>query len=300
MKKIIIVFLLINQFAFSQNFTSVKSKQIRIKGSNSYYFPVLSPDGKNVLLTGQNFNGLYLYNLRNKKLLQISDKQGAGYKPVFSYDGKNIFFKENENEGMRKVSAIYSYNTDSRKKKLIESEKRKVSDLQVSGGKLFYTVDGNMINKKNSSSGKGDNKHVIIEKQKIVLYNKGVKTILTPNGEGNYIWVSLSPDRNKILYTFAGHGTYISDLKGNVISDLGYLNAPVWYNNKWIAGMKDYDNHYNVTSSDIFVVSSDGKQTIKLTDTDDAEEMYPYCSEKNSKILYHTTDGNIYYLKIKQ
>ncbi len=294
MKIVLIVFIFFNQFVFSQDFKVIKSKKIDIKGSEQNYFPKLSPDGSKILFTKENFTGLYLYDLKRKKTVRISDKQGAGYRPVFSENGEKIFFRENEYEGMRKISSISSYNIKNKTTKLIEEKNRNVSVPQISSGKLFYTVGGNEIKKTS-----GNEIWVIIDKQKIILYNKGVKKIISPNGEGNYIWVSLSPDKQKILYTFSGHGTYISDLKGNIISDLGYLNAPVWYNNNWIVGMKDYDDSYKFTASDLFAVSSDGEKTVQLTATEDIIELYPSCSAENSEILYHSDSGNIYMLKIK-
>ncbi len=300
MKNLLFIFLFLSQIVYSQDFKAVKSQKINIKNNEQIFFPKLSPDGKKILFTKQNFNGLYLYDLKNKKIVQISDKQGAGYCPVFSENGKELFFRENEYEGMRKISAIYSYNIEKKTKTIIEAKNRNVSVPKVSGDKLFYTLDGEAKNSTLKNSSKSNNIWTFIERQKIVLYNKDVKKILTPNGEGNYIWVSLSPDKKRILYTFAGHGTYISDLNGKIISDLGYLNAPVWYNNDWVVGMKDYDNNYKFTSSDIFAVSSDGKKQINLTDTKDIIELYPQCSAQNKKIVFHTAKGEIYCLKIKE
>ena len=300
MKKLLIVFLFFNQFVFSQDFKVLKTEKIQIKRNEQFFFPKLSPDGSKILYTKQNYKGLYLYDLKKKTVFQISGKQGSGYKPVFSKNGTDVFYRENDYEGMRKTSAIYSFNLKNKEKKIIEPKKRKVTVPQISGNKLFYTVDGKVKNKTLNSSDIGEDIWTLIDKQKIVLCNKGVKKVMTPNGEGNYIWVSLSPDKKKILYTFSGHGTYISDLNGKLISDLGYLNAPVWYNDNWIVGMKDYDDGNKYTSSDIYAVSVDGKISRQLTVSENLTELYPQCSADNSKIVYHTYKGDIYLLTINK
>jgi len=299
MKKIIAVFLFLSQFSFSQNFNNIKTEKIEIPGNQTFYFPELNHGGTKLLITKQNFNGLYLYDMNTKDIVKISDKQGAGYKPIFSDDDLIVFFRENEYEGMRKISAICEYNIKSKQKKTIENKKRNVSSPQIYKNLLFYTVDRKaknlQLNEKNDNL---EGLWVLIENQKIALYINGKKKILKPKGNGNYIWPSLSPDKTKLLFTFAGYGTFISDLEGNILSDLGYLNAPKWYNNNWVIGMKETDDGIQYTSSDIFAVSSDGKKRIQLTNTNNITELYPSCSGNNSKIVYHTPEGDIYYLEI--
>ncbi len=300
MKKIIVVFLFLSQFSFSQNFNNIKIKKIKIPDNSTFYFPVLNNEGNKLLLTKQNFNGLYLYDMNTKNITEISDKQGAGYRPIFSDNDLKVFFRENDYEGMRKISAVCEYDIKSNRKSIIENKTRNVSTPQIFNNQLFYTVDNKekrhlLNNKINNTEGTW----VLIENQKIALYINGKKKILSPKGNGNYIWPSLSPDKTKLLFTFAGHGTFISDLDGNVLSDLGYLNAPKWYNNNWVAGMKETDDGDRYTASDIFVVSSDGKQIIQLTKTKKIIELYPNCSAKNSKIVCHTPTGEIYSLEIR-
>lgn len=280
MKKILIIFVFLGQILVAQDITVQRTEEILNSDDVGYYFPHLSPDGDKFLFTDLNFSGLHLFDFITKEVIKLSDKQGSGFKPVFSDDGSIVFFRENEYEGFRKVSKICSVNLNTGEKAIIESKKRNVSTPQIINNQLFYTVDGK------SSEVSDNTTAVFIERQKIVLYSKGIRKAFTPKGDGNYIWASLSPDEKKILFTFAGHGTYISDL--------GYLNAPKWYSNNHIVGMKDYDDGSRQTASDIYLVSADGSETIQLTETGNIIEMYPDCSVKSSKIVYHTNTGNIY------
>jgi Tol biopolymer transport system component len=52
-------------------------------------------------------------------------------------------------------------------------------------------------------------------------------------------------------------------------------------------------------SSDIIVVSVDGKTSQNLTATDNKIEMYPEVSADGGSIVYHTPNGEIFLMKLK-
>ena len=51
------------------------------------------------------------------------------------------------------------------------------------------------------------------------LYRNGEKVVLKPHGDANYIWVSLSPNMEMILFN-TKYGTGICDLNGKEIVNL--------------------------------------------------------------------------------
>ena len=69
---------------------------------------------------------------------------------------------------------------------------------------------------------------VVIEEMMPVLYRGGERKPLRPNGEGYYIWVSLSPDRSMILYNFQGQNTFICDNEARCCMTWVVINAPKW------------------------------------------------------------------------
>ena len=77
-----------------------------------------------------------------------------------------------------------------------------------------------------------------------------------------------------ILFTATGKGTYICDLKGKILAEFGLLNAPVWYNDNFIAGMYDKDDGHKVISSEIVLISVDGKNKYPIS-TKGEIAMYP-------------------------
>ena len=301
MKKLLILFLLFGKIAIAQNVTVLTNKKI-LTSDSEYCFPHMSPDGNKIAYTTQNYSGLYVLDIQTKKIANITDEQGAGYNPVFSNDGSEIFYRWNSFDEMKKYSSIYSKKFHDNSETVYEKRKRKVSVPRITNNKLVYTVGNESKKIQTSETNKAFQNPdiwICIEKQKIVVYKNNEKIILIPKGEGSYIWPQLSPDRTKILFTFIGHGTYISDLSGNIISDLGYLNASKWLSNSWVVGMKDFDDGHVVTSSEIYAVSADGQNSIQLTQKDNTIKMYPDCSPENSKIVYHTLGGDIYLMTVK-
>ncbi len=300
MKKLLIFFLLVSKVIIAQNIPVSSDDKILNLGEK-YYYPIISQDGKKIAFTTQNFKGLYVFDFKTKKIIQVSDKSGAGYKPVFSDDSKNIYFRSNEYVGIKKYSTIFGYNLKNDTKSVIGKRSRDMLPPKVINNILVYEEGGNIKTKQISKMERNSPEPLIytyIENQKIVVFKNGVKTILTPKGAGNYIWPELSPDKTKLLFTFAGHGTFICDLKGNILADIGYLNASKWLNNNWVIGMKDHDNGDVFTESDIYAVGINGNETVQLTNTVDEIEMYPDCSADGTKIVYHTLDGNIHLMTV--
>lgn len=129
------------------------------------------------------------------------------------------------------------------------------------------------------------------------LYRNGEKTVLKPHGDVNYIWVSLSPNQEMILFN-TKHGTGICNLDGEEIINLGLdFDAPVWYGNDYVVGMDDnHDGYYNIESS-IMIASVDGKVVKRLT-SPEGMGMYPNVDAKSGRVVYNTEDGDIRMLQL--
>ena len=106
MKKILILFMLFCQIAAAQNPSVLTNKKI-LNSDSEYCYPHFAPDGKKIVFTSQNFVGLYVLDMETNKKVQVTDKQGAGYNPVFSNDGSTLFYRWNEYDGLKKYSSIY-------------------------------------------------------------------------------------------------------------------------------------------------------------------------------------------------
>lgn len=88
-------------------------------------------------------------------------------------------------------------------------------------------------------------------------------------------------------------------MNGKILSEIGYLNAPVWYDDHKIVGMADKDNGDYITESSVVMVSADGKQRQVLSLFTEIA-MYPTTNWKSGKIAYNTLEGEIIVLELKK
>ena len=303
----IIFILLTNSFIIGQSISVINVEELTNPNMGEFYFPKFSNDNNKVFFTQANYKGIYFFNYKDNSITKLTDDDGAGYEFVIDPNNNSIYYRTDKYINGRKYSSIKACNLQTLIVKVLEADKRDVSTPKLSGGgNVFYTVQKYLrifeskSLKKKSIKLTSTSVIVQIENSKIVLYQGERKKILAPLGSGNYIWPSLSPDKTKLLFTFAGKGTYISDLNGKILVKLGYANYPRWSpDGKWISYMVDKDNGLNVISSEIYAVSADGNLKFKLTDTNDIYEMYPEWSSDGSEIAVNTYDGRILLLKLK-
>ena len=129
------------------------------------------------------------------------------------------------------------------------------------------------------------------------LYRNGVKSVLKPHGDVNYICASLSPDKNRILFRSV-EGTAICDLNGKEIVNLGReIGAPVWFGNDYVVGMdSEHDGYYNISSA-IVIASVDGQNFQYLTNPADMG-VFPDVDANSGRIVYNTDAGDIRMLQL--
>ncbi|MBZ0198917.1 MAG: hypothetical protein K8H86_03550, partial [Ignavibacteriaceae bacterium] len=268
-----------------------------------FFYPAASNSGDKVLLTSDNFTGLWLLDVNTKNIVQLNNYTGAGYNAKFTGSEEKVIFRKDDFSQQRKFSSLIVQNFGDLKENVIEPNTRNLSEASILKNGTIAYIKGNNLQADDLVSGKVStstiNEAVVyIEDGAIALFNNGVKKILKPLGEGNYIWQSISPDGTKLLFTAAGKGTYVSDLNGNIIANLGYANAPQWSaNGKYIVYMNDKDDGHKLLSSEIYVIGADGQNRTQLTSTDDVLEIYPAWLSSN-KIIYGTQDGVIYSIQL--
>ncbi|HDT12447.1 MAG TPA: hypothetical protein ENO01_02195, partial [Candidatus Marinimicrobia bacterium] len=278
MKRIIILITLMTVTAFAALPLVESVAKVTLGDNEEFYYPQFSPDGEKILLTRSNYIGLWEFDLKTNRTIQIADNLSAGYEASYSPDGNSIYFLKDVYENKRRFRHLMKYNRDSKGVREVIGKTRLLTHpLLVSNQGVALRADSKVILVDSQNKDiKSVEPFVHTFENVLTLVIDGKETNLTPSGDGNYLWASLSPDKSRILYNKAGFGTYICDLQGNVLVELGYANAPVWSpNGKWIAYMTDYDDGHFYTESEIWIAKADGKEKKQLTSTNDIIEMYP-------------------------
>ena len=262
-------------------------QRITVEKKVPAFYPVFNSDGSELLYTSENYKGLYLYKLNNKTSLMITDAEGAGYSPDFSQNNDKIYYRSVERENMHRQNTLMCYD-----RQLLQSKNCMNSPVRLQS-------ELNKVRMGLEFKGK-ESINAYTEKLQLIVERNGDRKVLEPLSKGSrYLWGSLSPDKTKILFTATGKGTYICDLNGKILSEIGYLNAPVWYDDHKIVGMADKDNGDYITESSVVMVSADGKQRQVLSLFTEIS-MYPTTNWKSGKIAYNTLEGEIIVLELKK
>lgn len=298
MKKVLLILFITVISVLAQNVSVVEDIAVTKLKDGKYFYPTLSPDGKNLLFSSVSYKGLLSKNLTTGKIIKITDALGAGYEPGFSTVGNEIFFREDKFINGKRFSSINSYNVATKKSTVLEDGIRDLKICRdnsntfqnyVKESEVNTTLKQSMLNKTTASE-----RIVFIQDSKIVLSENNSKKELEPLGAGGYIWVSLSPDKSKLLFTLAGKGTYVSGLDGTILKKIGYANYPSWSpDGEWILFMKDIDDGEKIISSDIYIASLNTGKYYNLTSGRNDIELYPRWGKTNTEIFYNTISGQI-------
>ncbi len=306
MKKVFLSFAMsMALLSSAQSFEVVNVEQVPTGDHEMTFHPRFMPDG-NLLVTAENFDGLGLINVKSGEFTLLTEMQGAGYYPVISEDGKTILTRS-----MDKVNFthdIYVLDVASKTLKSVAKGINHVNQLSYNGTEAMLPIEGKAVKKtifKGASSASLDDLLVTEEDLKIVVYANGVRTELDPlagqfeGWEPQYIWTSLSPDKSRILFG-CGDNAYVCNLDGSDVVKLASMRAPKWRGNTHVVGMLDSDDGYLFTKSDIVIVDVTGNNFQQLTTPSDEIKMFPSVSADGSKIAFHTTEGKVYIVTIKE
>jgi len=279
--------------------TSVQ--QLNLGTTNQWGFPQFAPDGRSVYFTTASYDGIWNYSISSGEIRQITSDPRSGYGFAVSRDGQRLAYRRTTiNQATKeRLQEIVVVTLLDGKSEVIRSSGSLSIPLFIDGS--IITSD-DMQSQIKSSSTTGQEVVVGgIEDTKIVLFRERKKQLFDPFGNGRYIWPMLSPQEDRIVAYELSRGTFVCDLSGIVLSQLGRRNAPVWTRDgKWIVYMDDRDDGHQITSSDIYAISREGKQISRLTSTEDTIEMFPNCSPTENKIVFATLRGEIFILSYEE
>lgn len=260
-----------------------------------FYFPVYTADGKSILMTQNAYSGLWVMNRSSEEMQQLTNAPGAGYHPRSLSDG-SIIFRHDEYEKGRKFTSLYKANESGIQ--ILAEKTRFVSAANMVNDRMLYLIDETPIILNGISGLRERNLSnfttVLNDKLTLKLFRAGTESIIAPQGDGNYIWSEVSPDGDMLVYTKTGDGTFVCNMDGSIISELGYAHAAQWSpDGQFIVYMKDLDDGTMYTESEIWIVTYDGDNAWQITDTPDRIEMYPQWAPDGHSVVYHTLRGEI-------
>ncbi|MDD8018248.1 MAG: hypothetical protein PHP42_07730 [Bacteroidota bacterium] len=279
--------------------TSVE--KINLPTTEHWTNAIFSHSGKEIYLSNESYNGIWQFSLETKVLKEVARGAQTGYNFSLSEDGSKIAYRRTIGDvsqlSRRQESVIQNLSTQT--EEVIESGSSVASPVFINNMPLTMGT----VKKSGQTTTPIQQQTIVlgIEDTKILLLQNGDRVTLDPFGNGQYIWPVLSPDKSLLVAVEMERGAFICDVTGKNIQRLGKCNGPSWTRDgKWIVGMDDRDDGHRILSSDIIVVSVDGKQKFTLTENLDAMAMFPHCSSVENKIIFTTDKGEVYMMTYEE
>ncbi|HET9571085.1 MAG TPA: hypothetical protein VFP20_06720 [Bacteroidales bacterium] len=298
MKKIVFLGILL------LSITAVVAQTITIKKTycpmdQKGFHPKFNSNGNLLAFTSESYVGLDVYNFKDKSIVKISEESGAGFQPVFSKNNDKVFYKSRTYDSRLRKEGVKSFDLAQKTRMVMMEPRRDMKQMQSFENGFVVFSDRKLLKATIGRTAAPVPNYVWSDGNNLKIFKNNIVHVLNPVKDANgYIWASLSPNGKMILFTAAGQGTFICNLDGKIITKLGYLNAPEWYNDQFVVGMQDKDDGQFVTSSKILIKSIDGK-TEKIVNAPQQIAMYPAAASSVGKIAYNTIDGDIYVVELE-
>jgi Tol biopolymer transport system component len=285
------------------------NNQVLISGSTNdpVMNPVFSPDGGKIGYTKAGYKGIWVYDLSTKSSKQISDEDAAGFAFKWSNDSKSILSRVAKYEDMKRLNAVKIFNIDSNESLQLTDYRTRMEYLPEWSDDDSKVILPTKESYETFSSGKpkllyknNNDKNVLLKYDKIVTQDisKNEFKNLKPFEDAEYINLSLSPDRSKVLFKVVGGNMFVMNPDGTNLTDLGNGNQPRWsFDSKKIIYVIAEDNGDDYTASDIYMINADGTNKRNLTNTKDLIEMNPCLSADGKNLVYDVYNIGSIYLK---
>ena len=260
------------------------------------FHPKFNLNGEMLAFTTESYVGLHVFNLADKSIVKVSEEPGAGFQPVFSNNNERVFYKNIVYESRLRKDGVKSFDLSSKKSTEMLDPRRNLKQPQAFHNGFMVYADTKLLKATTGRTALPASEYVWSDGSNLNIFRDNKIFILNPVRNANgYVWASLSPNRKMILFTAAGQGTFVCDLEGRIIARLGYLNAPVWYDDNFVVGMQDKDDGHQILESTILMKSLDGKAEKILSATDQIA-MYPTAAA--NKVAYNTSRGEIFVVEL--
>ena len=285
--------------------------QLLIEGStdDAVMNPVFSPDGNKIAYTKTSYQGIWIYDLQSQTTNQITDEAAAGFAFKWSVDSKSILTRVAKYENMRRYNAVKVFDIETGESKQLTEYKTMMPYLPqwIDGdAKVFLPAKRqNEVYVTGKERNKPSNTNVVVSEKnnKIVIKNidKESEQTFEPIKDAEYINLSTSPDRTKIVFEVMGGNMFVMNIDGTNLIDLGKGNRPRWsFNSEKIIYIITEDDGHDFITSDIFVTNIDGSQKRNVTNTKDLIEINPCFAPDGKSIVFDVVnDGSIYLMNIE-
>ena len=254
---------------------AVYTKKVDV-GTEAHH-PTLSPNGDVVLFTSENYTGLKSINLSTQEVSVIDETPKAGFNPRFTADGSEVVYRTTIKEDGISRDDVRRYSFVSKGKAQIMKHTKDVINTSSLVAETYA--------------------YGLVDKQAIEVSVNGVKTEINPIGYGyRYLWPSISPNAEKLVFNEVYSGLFVSNLDGSQAKFLTSRGEfPCWVDDKFVVALSTKDDGYVIISAKIIAIEV---ATGKITELTDDSVLVDGLAAVEDKIVYTTEKGEMYVMNI--
>lgn len=290
--------------AQAQVFKSVSIKPLPSSEKGDVRMAGISPDGSYILTTSMSNKGLTRIDLATGQQCVLTTDEGAGFQPVVSPDGHQVLARSiSFNDAHLRYSALNLLDARQATKQQLLAPSRELGGYGFRADEALAVSERGVSRRKIAQRQSVDSRPIAyIQDMQLMVQRDGQSVQLSPNGNDeatSYLWPSVSPDGQHIVYYVCDEGTYVCRTDGSDVQFISsHLLAPQWYDNETIVGMNTTDDGHFITSSSIVAYRLDGARQ-QLTDPK-LSLMYPFCSATNGTIACSALTGEIVLINVSK
>lgn len=240
------------------------------------HHPVLSPDGSVLLYSTVDHTGLKALNLADGSVTTIDEAPAAGFQPVFSTDGKTVYYRTASIVDGLLYRDVRSYDFASARSKQLAKPNRRNDNLGATIASSYACSNFSTI--------------------EICL--DGRLTSVSPVEDAHsYLWASLSPDASKLAFSEPFKGVFVSNNDGSearqILKKGDYVS---WAGPSTVIAVVSRDDGYVILESHLVAVNINTGFVRTLT-PDDVKVAEANASA-SGLVVYSDIDGNLFTLDI--
>ncbi len=284
--------LMLGAMSMSAQLATVQSVQ-RIDAGVSVDKPVISADGSFVVAQA---GAKGIVKITADGTCTTVAKAPGAYNLRLTADGQNVVFAapEYRSNHLRYVSLKSANLATKSVRTLVKASRRLNSGVGIEGNSVTAVENGKARVQSLDGTKAVRSAVASINYGHLDITVNGKTRSIDPQGRGSYIWPSISPDGQKVVYWLVGRGCFVCNLDGTGVQRVGELRAAVWAGNDRLVGMDEVEGTaQQVTASSLrlYDLASGVSQTIT---NDTVKAQFPSASADGSRIAFTTPEGELY------
>lgn len=263
-----------------------------------YSNPKFSPDGKSLFFTNDNYSEIWMYDISQKAIQQISSLPGSGYKFFLSNDYSKIYFRNKvaRSKNKNRINSIIEEEIGTKNHTILYKTENSISPPVIISEQIFFIENDSAKCFDLSSKTiipNSDSPFLFIAQNKLYKFKYGKIFSLSEN-RSDYVDLEYSINNKYVKCLTKSNGVEILDSEGNLINT--YKDAvalSILKNSNLVLFNNEADDGVTIRESDLYLGFLNSNKIVKLENKNDEKRFHPSWSPTENKIAYNTDKGVI-------